>query len=224
MPIHDKKHWSKQSEAARDEVKDALEEAIDWLIVNRRTAGWTLAGAALAGLLFAAVVYGRRARADAAWDKLSQAELLAYSGRPQAAEDILQQLDQAGGSPAAVGLGRLLQGDLQYPRGGYDQALAAYKAAAEDAPDTLKPFALADTVMTLEAAGKNAECAAAAQSFLDAHPENILAVPVRASLARCQLAAGQTEAAQATLQKIVLESRDTPWGAWAASRLQPATK
>ncbi len=224
MAINDKKHWSKQSEAARDEFKDAVEETVDWLIVNRRPAGWTLLGVVAAGLLGAAVIYGRRARADAAWNKLSEAELLAYSGRPQDAEAALTQLESAGGSPAAAGLGRLLEGDLLYPRGEYDKALAAYQDAAEQSPDALKPFAEADKVMTLEAAGKNAECASAAQSFLDAHPDHLLAAQVRASQARCQLAAGQTDAAEATLQKIALEYRGTPWGDWAAGRLKSVTK
>jgi predicted negative regulator of RcsB-dependent stress response len=118
----------------------------------------------------------------------------------------------------------MLQGDLHYPHGEFDQALASYDKAAQTAPDSLRPYALADKVMTLQAAGKAAECAAAAQSFLDATPDHLLAAQVHVSLARCQLAQGQAEAAKNTLQRISLQYPNTPWAEWASARLQTPPK
>lgn len=223
MALKDKKHWSTKSEAAQDEVKDAIEETFEWLYVRRREAayasGAVLAAASLAGLF----LYQRRAATNAAWDKLSQAELYAYSNRPTEAQALLNEVAN-GPSAAASALARMMEGDLHYPRAEYDQALASYDKAAQAAPETLRPFAQAERVMTLEAAGKASECAAAAQSFLDANSEHLLAAQVHTSLARCQLAMGQTDTAKATLQRIALQYANTPWAEWANARLQALPK
>ena len=224
MTIKNTKHWATKSEAAKDEVKDFVEEAVDWLIVRRRQAAWTAGGVAAVALIAGLFLYGRHARINAAWDKLSQAELYAYSGRVPEAQTLLTQIVDEGGAKAASTLAYMLQGDLHYPKAEYDQALTAYDKAAQDATDSLRPYALADKVMTLQAAGKSAECAAAAQSFLDATPDHLLAAQVHVTLARCQLAQGQAEAAKATLQRISLQYPSTPWAEWATARLQTSSK
>lgn len=224
MSLKDKRHWSAQSEIARDEVKDALEEIVDWLLIHRREAAWAAGGIVAATALLALFLYQRQARADNAWDKLSQAELYAYSGRPQEAQSLIAAVATERGSAAATTLARLLEGDLQYPRGQYDLALAAYDQAAREAPEPLRPYALADKIMTLEAVGKSADCAAAAQSFLDAEPDHLLSARVHVALARCQLASGQAEAAKASLQRISLQYPGTPWAEWAAVLLRSGAK
>lgn len=219
MTLKDKKHWSHKSEAAQDEVKDAIEEAVDWLILRRREASYAFAAVAAVALVAGLILYQRRVSIENAWDKLSQAELYAYSGRPQEAQALLNEA-AAGASPAAAALARMLEGDLLYPREDYDKALAAYDKAAAEAPEPLRPYAQAERVMTLEAAGKPADCAAAAQAFLNANPEHLLAAQIHTSLARCQLAQGQTDLAKATLQRISLQYPNTPWAEWAAYKLQ----
>jgi tetratricopeptide (TPR) repeat protein len=224
MTTKDTKHWATKSEAAKDEVRDFVEEAVDWLIVRRREAAWTAGGVAAVALVVGLFLYGRNSRINTAWDKLSQAELYAYSGRVPEAQTILNQVVAEGGAPAASTLADMLQGDLHYSHGEYDQALEAYDKAAQAAPEALRPYALANKVLTLQAAGKSADCAAAAQSFLDATPDHLLAAQVHAGLARCQLAQGQSEAAKATLQRISLQYPNTPWAEWASSRLQTLPK
>jgi TolA-binding protein len=113
----------------------------------------------------------------------------------------------------------MLEGDLRLPRGEADLALAAYDKAAQIAPEPLRPYALTEKIMTLETVGKAAECATAAQGYLEASPDTLLAPMVHASQARCQQASGQAEAAKTTLQKISLQYPGTPW-AWGL-RLQP---
>jgi tetratricopeptide (TPR) repeat protein len=224
MTIKNTKHWATKSEAAQDEVKDFVEEAVDWLIIRRREVGMTLGAFAVVALIAGIFLYGRNARMNAAWDKLSQAELYAYSGRVPEAQTLLTQVVGEGGSRAATTLGYMLQGDLHYPHAEYDQAVTAYDKAAESATDALRPYALADKVMTLQAAGKHADCAVAAQSFLDASPEHLMAAQVHVALARCQLAQGQADAAKATLQRISLQYPNTPWAEWASARLQTSPK
>lgn len=223
MTLKDKKHWSHKSEAAQDEVKDAIEEAVDWLIVRRREASYAAAGLAAVALIGGLIVYQRRVSVENAWDKLSQAELYAYSGRPQEAQALLTEA-ASGASPAAAALARMLEGDLLYPRGDYDKALAAYDKAAAEAPEPLRPYAQAERVMTLEAAGKPADCASAAQAFLDANPEHLLAAQIHTALARCQMAQGQNDLAKATLQRISLQYPNTPWAEWAAYKLRTPAK
>jgi tetratricopeptide (TPR) repeat protein len=224
MTIKDKKHWSTKSEAARDEVKDALEEAVEWVLVRRRQSAWTAGGVAVAALILGLFLYGRRARVNAAWDKLAQAELYAYSGRVPEAQTLLTQVSEEGAARSASTLAAMLQGDLRYSHSEFDQALTSYDKAAQVAPETLRPYALAEKVAALEAAGKSAECAAAAQSFLDANGDHLLAAQVHVSLARCRLAQGQADAAKSTLQRISLQYPNTPWSAWASARLQPPTQ
>lgn len=220
MTLKDKQHWSAKSEVKRDELKDALSQSLDWILLHRREAGLMAGGVLIVGLGIGLFLYGKHTRQNAAWDQLSLAELYAYSGKPDQAQSLLSQISEESASPAAASLARMLSGDLRLPRGEVDLALADYEKAAETAPEALKPFALTEKVLTLETAGKSAECITAAQSFLDAYADSMLAPMVHMSLARCQQNAGQTDAMKATLQKIALQYPNSSWAAWASARLQ----
>ena len=141
MTLKDKQHWSAKSEVKRDELKDALAQTLDWLILRRREAGMALGAAVILGLVPPLFLYGKHSRQNAAWDKLSLAELYAYSGKPDQAQTLLAQVAEEGASPAAASLAHMLEGDLRLPRGEADLALAAYEKAAATAPEALKPFA-----------------------------------------------------------------------------------
>jgi predicted negative regulator of RcsB-dependent stress response len=222
MALKDKKHWSAKSDLKHDEVKDAVEAIFDWILGNRAQAAGILAGVVAAAVVIGVIVYSRRAREGAAWDKLSQAESSADAGRASDAQALIGQIETEGGSASAAALARLLDGDMHYLRAEYDPAAASFKQAEDASPEPLKTFALADEVAAYEAAGKADQCVRAAQSFLDAHAGDILAPQVHTSLARCQFAEGQADAAKASLQKIGLLYQNTPWAEWAAARLAVA--
>src|SRR6185312_16076270 len=225
MTTKDRKHWANKSEAAKDEVKDFFEEMVDWVIIHRREAAMTAGGVAVVALVAGLFLYSRQARINAAWDKLAQAELYAYSGRVPEAQTMLAEVGQDGGaSRSAAAFADMMAGDLQFPHGELDQALASYDKAASEAPEGLRPYALADKVLALQSAGKNAECAAAAQSFLETTPEHLMAAQVHVALARSQMALGQNDAAKSTLQRISLQYPNTPWADWASARLQTSPK
>jgi len=219
MAIQDKKHWSAKSDLKHDELKDAIEVAFDWVVANRGQAA-AIAGAvaAVAGII-GLVFYSRHARENAAWNDLTQAESLAAAGKFADAQTQLAVVAAEGGIPG--GMARLLDGDIRYQNGQYDQALDLYSKAADEAPESLKPFALADKISALEALGKPDQCVAAAQSFLDTRADNLLAPQIHATLARCQLTEGQADAAKATLQKIALQYQGTFWEQWAKDQLNP---
>ena len=225
MTIKDRKHWASKSEAAKDEVKDFVEELVDWVILRRREVAMTAGAAAAVVLIAGLFLYSRQARVNAAWDKLSQAELFAYSGRAPEAQALLGQVGaDSGASRSAAAFADMMAGDLHYPHNEFDQAVAAYDKAAAEAPDALRPYSLSDKVMTLLSAGKSAECAAASQSFLETTPEHLMAAQVHVALARSQMALGQNDAAKSTLQRISLQYPNTPWAQWASARLQTSPK
>ena len=219
MAIQDKKHWSAKSDLKHDELKDALEVAFDWVVGNRAQAAAIFGGIVVAGLIVGLLFYSRHARENAGWNNLTQAESLAASGKLDEAHALLAQTAADGGMPG--GMARILDGDIRYQQGQYDQALDSYNKAADEAPESLKPFALADKAQALEAAGKPDQCVAAAQSFIDTRGDHLLAPQVQATLARCQLAEGQAEAAKATLQKISLQYQGSFWEQWAKDQLNP---
>lgn len=217
------KHWASKQPSKQDEVRDFVANSLDLALKRRKEVGLALGGVAVIGALIGFYAYSRAANENEAWDKLSLAEY-SYYGRPQEAAAPLAELAAQNASPAAAGLAGLMQGELKQAKGEHDAALASFTHAAEVAPEPLKPFAAAEKVSALEAAGKPAECVAAAQAFQDANADHFLAPQVQEVMARCQLAAGQADAARATWQKISLQYPDTPWAARANARLQPPAK
>jgi tetratricopeptide (TPR) repeat protein len=218
------KHWASKSTAKQDEVRDFFSKGLDFALKRRKEVGIVVGAAAVLGVLIGFYAYSRTANENEAWDKLSMAEAYSYYGRPKEAADALAEVAAQNASPAAAGLADLMQGELKQAKGEHDAALASFALAAQAAPEPLKPFALAEKITALETAGKPAECVAAAQSFLDANADHFLGPQVYETMARCQVEAGQADAARATWQKISLQYPDTPWAARANARLQPTTK
>lgn len=223
MSTKETQHWSSRSEAKHDEVREAAAGALDWVLKHRKEAMY--GGVAAVVLLFAGalvMVQRKAAKADA-WDQYAVAELLAYGGRPTEAVDAARKLGDAKPGSRAGGMARLLEGDILQARGDYKAALDAYaKAAEEQGP--LSPFAAANKVMTLEAAGQCPEALSAGQAFLAESSDHFLAPLVLITQARCQAATGAGDAARVTLQKLTLQYPDSAWAAWANARLLPSTK
>lgn len=218
------KHWATQQEAKKDEVRDFFGRALDQAVKHRREVGMAAAAVAVLGVLIGFGIYSRGVNENEAWDKLSMAEAYSYYGRPAEAATALSELTEQNASRAAASLAGMMQGELKQAEGAHDAALQSFSRAAETAPEPLKPFAAAERVSALEFAGKHGECIVAAQSFVDANADHFLAPQVQETLARCQTAAGQLDAARATWQKISLQYPDTPWAVRANARLQSPSK
>ncbi|MEK7388776.1 MAG: tetratricopeptide repeat protein [Elusimicrobiota bacterium] len=218
------KHWATKQTSKQDEVRDLFTLGLDWALRNRRQVAMGAGGVAVVAVLIGLLFYSRAARENEAWDKLSLAEAYSYYGRTQEAANTLAEITAHNANPAASGLAEIMAGDIKHAKGEHDQAVSAYSRAVETAPEALRPFAQADRIAALEAAGKHAECAAAASSFLESNTEHFMGPRIMELLARCQASAGQGDAAKATWQKIALQFPDTPWAARANSRLQPTAK
>lgn len=218
------KHWASRQPAKTDEVRDLFAKGLEFALARKKEVAVAAGAAAALAAVIGLFVYSRAARENEAWDKLTFAEAYSYYGRAQEAASALSEVAAQTASPAAAGLAGMMEGELKQSKGEHDAALAAFTRAADLAPAELKPFAAAERVTALEIAGKSAECAAAAASFLEANADHFLAPQVHESLGRCQAASGQAEAARATWQKISLQYPDTPWAARANARLQAPTK
>jgi TolA-binding protein len=215
------KQWVKQ-QIRHDEMQGALSQGLRWTSQNRQKAGLT-AGAAAAALLVGGIFfYGRNARQNAAWDRLSVAQALAYSGNPDnAAKQASELAAEYPGTPAA-GYAALFAGDVLFQRGQHQEAAAQYaKILQQGEPKILLPLAQGNTALALEAAGQCRQAVGAVETYLQSYSDHYLAPQVHASLARCQEVLGQAEQAKATLQKIQLQYPDTSWAAWAKGKLSP---
>lgn len=222
--MHTEKHWASKQANKQDEVRDFFARGLDFALRRKKDVAIAVGAAALLIGILGFVAYSRSVNENEAWDKLAMAEAYSYYGRPKEAGDALADVAGQTSSPAAAGLAGMIQGELKQANGEHDAAVAAFTRAAETAPEPLKPFALADKVAAYETAGKNAECVASAQSFLDANADHFLAPQIMEIMARCQAASGQDGAARATWQKITLQYDKTPWAARANARLNPPTK
>jgi tetratricopeptide (TPR) repeat protein len=214
------KQWIKQ-QVKHNEVEDLVTKTLRWGRANQQAALLSLGGVLGALLLGGLLLYKNKANQNAAWDRLSVAQVYAYSGRPQESVKQIEELAKDFSGAKAVGFAQLFAGDVEFRLGSYDAAVAAYgKLLERNDPPALVPFALANTASAQEAGGKSAEAAATAQRFLDAYGDHFLAPQVHAVLGRVQLAQGQGEQAKATFQKMSLQYADTPWGGWAQAQLQ----
>lgn len=215
------KQWVKQV-VRHDEMQTALSNSIRWTSANRQTAGLTVGGVAAVLLFGGLFLYSRTARENAAWDKLSVTQALAYSGNPEGSATQAAQLAVELPGTEAAGYASLFAGDVMFQRGKFTETVAHYaKILEKGKPASLLPMAQGNTALAYEAAGQYKEAAAAAETYLQNYPDHYLAPQVQSCLARSQEALGQKEQAAATMKKIQLQYPDTSWSAWAQAHLNP---
>jgi len=214
------KQWVR-AQVKRNEMQETVDRGLCWVRDNRQTAGigaGVIAGVLLLGGLF---LYNHRTKQNAAWDDLSWANGLAYSGHTEAALKKVDELRAAYPGTTASGYGLLFVGDLLFHRGSFADSVKYYQQLVDRGqPLVLQPFALGGLALAQEAAGQCAEAVKTEGSFLGAYPDHFLAPQVHAALARCETALGQKDTAKATLQKIALQYPETSWAAWAQERLK----
>jgi tetratricopeptide (TPR) repeat protein len=214
------KQWVR-AQVKRNELQDAVDRILFWVAANRQTAG-IAAGAVAVVLLFAGLfLYSHRAKQNAAWDELSVANGLAYSGQTDAALKKVEEISAAYPGAAASGYGLLFAGDLLFHRDRYADSVRYYQQLVDRGqPQVLQPFALGGLALAQEASKQCAEAVKTAERFLGTYSDHFLAPQVHTSLARCETALGQRDTAKSTLQRIALQYPETSWAAWAQDRLK----
>ena len=214
------KQWVR-AQIRRNEVQDTVDRGIRWLAGNRRTAG-IAAGIAAAVLLCAGLfLYTHHAKRNASWEGLSLAQGYAYNGQPDQAVKKIDELNAEYPTTQAAGFGLLFAGDILYHRGQYKETMKYYNQILDRGePQSLVPFALGSVALALEASGQCPEALKTQERFLQTYHDHFLAPQVHSSLARCQAALGQGDAAKATFQKIVIQYPDSSWASWAQERLK----
>jgi TolA-binding protein len=188
---------------------------------NRQTAGIgaaVIAGVLLLGGLF---LYSYHAKQNAAWDGLSMANALAYSGQTDAALKQVDEITTAYPGTPASGYGLLFAGELLFHKDRFADSEKYYQQLLDRGqPQVLQPFALGGLALAQESAQQCTEATKTEERFLGSYPDHFLAPQVHASLARCETALGQRDTAKSTLQKIALQYPETSWAAWAQEQLK----
>jgi tetratricopeptide (TPR) repeat protein len=214
------KQWVR-AQVRKDEMAETVNRGLRWVTENRQTAGigvGVIIGVLLLGGLF---LYSYHAKQNAAWDGLSMANALAYSGQADAALKKVDEINAAYPGTPASGYGLLFAGELLFHKDRFAESEKYYTQLVERGqPQALQPLALGGLALAQESAGKYSEAVQSEEKFLGAYPEHFLAPQVHASLARCETALGQKDTVKATLQKIALQYPDTSWAAWAQGQLK----
>ncbi len=215
------KQWVKQ-QIKHDEMHQALDHGVRWTSANRQKAG-IIAGSVAAVLLLGGLfLYSAQSKQNAAWERLSMAQVYAYSGQAEASIKQIQELTAEYPAAKATGYALLFAGDVLFQGGRYKEAVESYaKLLAQDEPKALLPLALGGTVISQEAAGQCPQARESAERFLQAYADHFLAPQVQGSIARCQEASGSADQAKTTWQKIALQYPESAWAAEAQARLQP---
>jgi tetratricopeptide (TPR) repeat protein len=218
------KHWARE-QIRHDEVHDTVDKAMSWIQENRQTAGTAAAVVVVVALVAAVVARQRFSSRAAAWDRLSVAQSLAYSGRADASLEQLKQLETEQSGSAAAAFGELFAGDVLYERGDYKSAVEHYNKLLErGTPKALQPLALNGLALSQESLGQPQQAVASAQRFLEAYGDHYLAPQAHACLARSLQAMGQADQAKAAYQKISLQYPDTSFAALAQAQLKGSEK
>ncbi|MDD5629208.1 MAG: tetratricopeptide repeat protein [Elusimicrobia bacterium] len=198
-----------------------MDRGLRWTLSNRRTAGIGAGAIAAVLLLGGLFLYSHRARQSAAWDELSVANTMAYSGQADAAVKKIESLVEAYPGTTAAGYALLFAGDLLYHRERYADSQKYYEQLVERGqPRVLQPLALGGLALAQESAGQCRQAQETEERFLSAYSDHFLAPQVHASMARCLSALGQNDSAKAALQKIALQYPETSWASWAQERLK----
>lgn len=214
------KQWVRQ-EIRKNELAERIETVAERVQENRQTA-LVIGGGLLAVIIGVGLAWARinKSRTEA-WEKLAIAHTFAYQGQLKSAQEQLQTVMEGPAKPG--GYAMLFSGDILFKSGQYKEAAEAYqKLIDRQGPKQLVPLAMANLGLALEAGGDCKAAIEANQRFLDIHQDHFMAPQAHGSLARCQLALGESAQAKSTLDRMVLLYPETYWAGWAKEKLNPS--
>jgi len=213
------KHWIKE-DLKQDVVLDNAEKVIAFIKAHRDYVIGSLVSLIIVAVVGYAVAARMQSVRQTAWEKLFQAEQLAYADKVDDSFKVIAEIDKDFSGSDVWPYAQLLKGDTLFQQKKYADAAAAYENLIKRGkPALLQPFAYAGDVESLESAGNYSEAIAKAQTFLSKQPEHFLAPQIYLSMARSQELSGNAAGARESYEKVGLHYPNTYWAAMAAAKL-----
>ena len=202
-----------------------IEEAARW-IREHQERFWAISGTTLLALLFVALLINHReTENEEAWSQLGSIQgQLAQNKWEEARKGLDVWNVRFQGSDAST-YAKFLKADLLYRTSDYIQASQLYgEIAITGRPEPTRPLALSAQISSEEMAGHISQAQTVAQTFLDRYPDHFLAAPAYMTQARLAELAGNSAAAAAIYDRVVLLFPQCPWVALAKARSQTLSK
>lgn len=208
----------------KEETEVVKNSAIDWIKENRETfwAAVGIAVAVVAFIIFFAASYSKVQKN--AWQALFMAQQNAYAGRIDEARKISTDIEKNYSRSSAVPFAIMLEGDLDFAGGKYEEAEASYRRAMKKAESGLMPVLYFNICKTYEARRNWDEAVKNYEAFLKKYSSHYSAPEVYMNMAACMFRGGKTEEAKAVFEKVLVLYPDTVWANQAKTVLNPQPK
>ena len=147
----------------------------------------------------------QRAKQNAAWELLADANVAEREGKTDRAERLYEQVVEQFGRTKAGLVAYTSLGDLQFGEGRFDEAIEAYQKVLDRVGgDPLMAFAAYSGIgACLEEQGKYEEAAIHYRSYAETHSDSPFAPEALSDAARCFVQAGRIVEARTALEQIV---------------------
>lgn len=205
----------------KEEAAVKKNTVIDWIKENRETfwAGVGITAAVIAFIIFFAASYSKVQKN--AWQSLFMAQQNAYAGKIDEAKKISSDIVKNYGRSSAVPFAIMLEGDLDFAGGKYEEAEASYRKAMKKAESGLMPVLYFNICKTYEARRNWDEAVKNYETFLKKYPSHYSAPEVYMNMGACMFRGGKTEEAKAVFEKVLVLYPNTVWANQAKNVLNP---
>ena len=195
---------------------------VDWIRENRETfwGGVAIVAAVIAFAIFFSVSYSKVQKN--AWQALFMAQQNSYAGNMDESKKIIADLVKNYGRSSAVPFALMLDGDIDFAKGQYEEAEQSYSKALKKAESQLEPVLLFNIAKTYEARRNWDEAIKRYESFLKKYPGHYTAPEVHTNLAIVFARSGKAAESKAAFEKITVLYPDTEWAEQAKATLNPA--
>ena len=192
-----------------------------WIKENRETfwGGVAITAAVVAFVIFFTASYSKLQKN--AWQALFMAQQHSYSGNTEEGRKIIDNIVKNYSRSSAVPFALMLQADLDFAKGNYEEAEKTYTQAMKKADNELMPVLMFNIAKTYEARHNWDETIKAYQNFLKKYPGHYTAPEVHTNLAVILSRAGKEAESKAAFERIIVIYPDTPWAEQAKKILNP---
>ena len=194
---------------------------LSWIKENRETfwGGVAIIAAVIAFVIFFTASYSKLQKN--AWQSLFMAQQNAYSGNTEESLKIIDNIVKNYSRSSAVPFAMMLQADLDFAKGNYEESEKTYMQAMKKADSELVPVLMFNIAKTYEARHNWDEAVKAYENFLKKYPGHYTAPEIHTNLAVVYSRAGKESESKAAFERIIVIYPDTPWAEQAKKILNP---